>query len=340
MTYEVIAPKETAEKARGLEREGLGSPLVGREGELNALRVRVEQLRDGHGGFVAVVGEAGLGKSRLLAELQHDGATEGSPSVTWLEGRAISYGKGISYYPWRAIIRQSVGAHEGDAPETVRRKLSKLCDSECCILPGGDLPFLEAMLAVESEKSLKVIEGLQGDALVEHITNAVRGYVCGLAQEMPLVLVFDDLHWADDASLDLLGKVADLVEKYPLLIICLLRPDKDAASWATIEEVRNRLGERFEDVALNPLSGDELAASIGQFALCRAAAGERARANPCQGRGKSLLRGRGDTLPHRFRPHRAGGRALAGHRKHHERGYPRNACGSAHVTHRPAPQRH
>jgi class 3 adenylate cyclase/tetratricopeptide (TPR) repeat protein len=269
VTYEVIAPKETAEKARGLEREGLGSPLVGREGELNTLRERVERLMGGQGGFVAVIGEAGLGKSRLLAELRNwttdDGRRTTIPhsalrtpqSTSWLEGRAISYGKGISYYPWRAIIRQSVGAHEGDAPETVRRKLSKLCDSECCILPGGDVPFLEAMLAVESEKSLKVIEGLQGDTLVEQITNAVRGYVCGLAQEMPLVLIFDDLHWADDASLDLLGKVADLVEKYPLLIICLLRPDKDAASWTAIEGVRNLLGEQFEEVALNPLSGED-----------------------------------------------------------------------------------
>ncbi|HKP51126.1 MAG TPA: adenylate/guanylate cyclase domain-containing protein [Chloroflexia bacterium] len=284
VTYEVIAPKETAEKARGLEREGLGSPLVGREGELNILRQRVEQLRGGQGGFVAVVGEAGLGKSRLLAEIHNwttdDGRRTTNPhsagswatpnsgtpqSTSWLEGRAISYGRGISYYPWRAIIRQSVGAHEGDAPETVRRKLVKLCDTECCILPGGDLPFLEAMLAVESEASLRVIEGLQGDALVEQITNAVRGYVCGLAQEQPLVLVFDDLHWADDASLDLLGKVADIVEKYPLLIICLLRPDKDAASWATIEAIHNRLGERLVEVALNPLSGEDSRHLLGNL---------------------------------------------------------------------------
>jgi class 3 adenylate cyclase/tetratricopeptide (TPR) repeat protein len=266
-TYEALAPKDTPEKARGLEREGLGSPLVGREKELETLRERVERLREGQGSFVAIMGEAGLGKSRLLAEL-HGWTTEDDAegnrqkavssnsnpqSTLWLEGRAISYGRGISYYPWRTIIRQSVGAHEGDAPEIVRRKMVKLCDEECCILPGGDLPFLEAMLAVESEESLRVIQGLQGDALVEQITNAVRGYVCGFAEELPTVLVFDDLHWADDASLDLLEKVADLVEKFPLLIICLLRPDKDAASWGAIERIRPLLAERFEEVTLDPL---------------------------------------------------------------------------------------
>lgn len=256
-TYRVLARKDEPEKSRGLEGEGLGSPLVGRDKESGKLRELVGRLKGGQGGFVSITGEAGLGKSRLIAEMRRYAEGEGEETgarVRWLEGRSISYGRGISYYPWRAIIRQSVGAHESEAPEAVRRKLVKLCDEGCCILPGGDLPFLEAMLAVESEESLRVIQGLKGDALVEHITNAVRDYVCGLAQEEATVLVFDDLHWADDASLILLEKVADVVEKYRLLIICVLRPDKEAASWGAIERIRGRLSEQPVELALDPLT--------------------------------------------------------------------------------------
>jgi class 3 adenylate cyclase/tetratricopeptide (TPR) repeat protein len=262
LTYEVLAPKQQPEKARGLEREGLSSPLVGRAEEFAALMARVADLREGRGGFVIVTGEAGLGKSRLLAEVRRaagadaQGPTEGGPSVTWLEGRAVSYGQTISYYPWRMLIRQSVGAHEDDPPATVREKLYSLCDPNCCIVPGGDLPFIEAMLSVASDESLRVVEGLEGDALVRHITEAVRGYVCGLAQEVPLVLVFDDLHWADEASLELLVNVADLALKHRLLAICLLRPDRESSAWASLDRVRERVGEDITTISLEPLSPD------------------------------------------------------------------------------------
>ena len=63
----------------------------------------------------------------------------------------------------------------------MRDKLRPQC--ECCSLPGGDIPFLEAMLAVESDESLKVVAGYQGEALVERMTEAARGYLCGLAAE-------------------------------------------------------------------------------------------------------------------------------------------------------------
>jgi hypothetical protein len=96
-----------------------------------------------------VIGEAGLGKSTLIAELKKT-----NDGFTWLRGDAVSYARSVSYFTWRQIIRQSIEAHEDDAPSDVRHKLSYVCD--CCTLPGGDIPFLEAMLAVESEESLQI----------------------------------------------------------------------------------------------------------------------------------------------------------------------------------------
>ena len=109
------------------------------------------------------------------------------------------------------------------------------------------------MLSVESDATLEALTDLAGDALVQYITDAIRGYLCARAERKPTVIVLDDLHWADSASLDLLLQVTELVEEWPILIICLLRPDKDAPSWSAIERASSELGDRFTAVFLEPL---------------------------------------------------------------------------------------
>jgi class 3 adenylate cyclase/tetratricopeptide (TPR) repeat protein len=245
-TWRVLAAR-TGGQLRGLE--GLTSPLVGREPELALLNGRLQALGEGQGGFVAVMGEAGLGKSTLVAAAHVEGG------FNWLTGSALSYAHAVSYFAWRQIIRQSIGAQENDSPADVRSKFSEVC--ECCALPGGDRPFLEAILAVESEASLQVVMGYQGDALIQRVTEATRGYFCGLAAEQPLVLFFDDLHWADDASLHLLLNLVELTAENPILFLCTLRPDETAASRETINGIREKLGGRFEQIQLAPLPNDQ-----------------------------------------------------------------------------------
>src|SRR5215216_2454290 len=250
-TFEVLAPRTVPGKVRGLEGEGLTSPLVGRAAEFQLVRDKLEEVREGRGAFVAVMGEAGLGKSRLLAEVRKSATADARPSVAWLEGRALSYEQAVTYYPWRQVIREAIGAREGEAPEVVREKLHS--DPASGTMPDGDLQFLEVILSVEGDATLEAVTALEGDALVEHITAATRGYLHARANLMPTVIVLDDLHWADTASLDLLLSVADLVEGLPLLITCLLRPDKDAPSWSAIESARSELGDHYTEILLEPL---------------------------------------------------------------------------------------
>src|SRR5688572_14531547 len=110
-TYRVLGVKSTPGQLRGLE--GLNSPLVGRESQLELLNVKVEDLRNKKGAVVAVVGEAGLGKSTLIAEIKK---THNGSRLNWLKGDSLSYTRSISYYPWRRIIRQAVDARDDDSP--------------------------------------------------------------------------------------------------------------------------------------------------------------------------------------------------------------------------------
>src|SRR5215213_4258113 len=259
VTYEVLAPRVVPGKVRGLE--GLTSPLVGRAAEYKLVNDKLNEVREGRGAFVAVIGEAGLGKSRLLAEIS-ESAKSGS-QVAWLEGRALSYEQAVTYFPWRQVIRGAIGAKEGEAPEVVREKLHR--DPACLAMPEDDSQYLEVILSVESNATLEAVAALEGDALVEHIAAATRGYFRARADLVPTMIVLDDLHWADTASLDLLLSVAALVEDLPLLIACLLRPDKDAPSWSAIEKARSRLGAHYTEILLEPLDAEDSQELLGNL---------------------------------------------------------------------------
>ena len=249
-TFRVLGTKSKPDHLRGLE--GLSSSLIGRETQLAMLEARLRDLDAGIGSTVTVTGEAGLGKSTLITEVKKSDA--GTRHV-WLKGESLSYTHSISYFPWRQIIRQSVEAQEGDLPAEVRHKLHFECD--CCTLPGGDIPFLEALLAVESEESAKVVMGYQGDALFQRMIDVTRGFLCGLTKANPLVIVFDDLHWSDEASLGLLSAIADISMTHPIMFVCVLRPDQSAGSWIAIQEMGEKLRDCFYSIALAPLHTDQ-----------------------------------------------------------------------------------
>ena len=258
--WQAVGVKATPASGRGLE--GLRAPMVGRQAELDLLMRRFSALRPSQpGAWVTLAGEAGLGKSRLVAELRRTlGSNAQSPSsppeVAWLEGRCISYGHAISYLPWQQILRQSIGAQPGEPEAAVRARLKDA--AERYQLPGGDLPFLELMLAVAGEDSLKVVTGYSGDDLVRRLTQSVRDFLQGLAQATPLVIVFEDLHWADEASLALLQDLCDLVPLCPILMICLMRLDRDTPAWALAEKARQKLpSASLDEITLAALSTDE-----------------------------------------------------------------------------------
>jgi len=257
-TFRPLALRKAPGRLRGIE--GVASPLVGREAQLTLLNEQLDLLDQGTGSFVTVIGEAGLGKSALVGEIQKARAVSGHH---WLRGEALSYAHSVSYFPWRQVIRQSIDAQDGDSAAEIRGKLHYGC--ECCRLPGGDIPFLEAMLAVESKESLQTVAGYQGEVLVQMIRDATQGYLCALANERPLVIVLDDLHWADEASMQLLVHLAELTGNHAMLFICMLRPDPAAPAWDVVQTVQATLQERCRSIVLDPLRADQTEALVSHL---------------------------------------------------------------------------
>jgi ABC-type oligopeptide transport system substrate-binding subunit/class 3 adenylate cyclase len=269
--HRVLAAKAAPGKVRGIA--GLESPLVGREAEFAALREAVERLRVGVGGIATVVGEAGLGKSRLVAELRETGAPgagathlRGASHLRWVEGRCLSYGSSIAYLLWLDVLRGLLGVTEEDAPVGVGDALRERVRALCSKRFDDVYPFLARLMSLPLEEGLAdKLDGMGGQDLKTQTFGAVEALIGCAASERPLVLVCEDLHWADSISMELLEQVLALVDRVPLLLLCVFRPRKEHASWRLREIAAREYRHRHTDLWLDPLSAAESETLVGNL---------------------------------------------------------------------------
>ena len=242
---------------RGLP--GVETRLVGRSRELGLGREALEALRSGRGGVLVVSGDAGIGKTRLLNELRELAEREGS---SWLEGRCVSYGESLPYWPFRDLLRGEwigAGAEEPELRVRVglRRRLEQLFDGKADEL----YPYLGGLLevALEHEAAARTSE-LSPEALQWRTFEVVGQLFARLTESAPLVLAFEDLHWADATSVLLLEQLLSLAEEAPVLLVLSLRPERDHGSWALREHAGREFPHLLREIDLGPL-GRRLEAS-------------------------------------------------------------------------------
>ncbi len=194
------------------------APLVGRRRELDSLLDAFERARSARSAqLVTLIGEPGIGKSRLVYELFQ--TIERDPElVYWRQGRSLPYGEGISFWALGEIVKAQAGILETDTKEEAERKLRHTVSA---VTPADDLEWTAAHL-----RRLVGIEDTagrsdnQGEAFA-----AWRGFLEGVADQGPLVLVFEDLHWADDGLLDFVDHLVDWATQVPLLVVGTARPE-------------------------------------------------------------------------------------------------------------------
>ena len=231
-----------------------GATFVGRERDLAALQARLDELAAGLAGSVVTIwGEAGIGKSRLVAELRR----RAPASITWLEGRALSYAQNAPYSIIGRQLRRAAGIRVGDTDRSARAKLHNLVTRECGPDEGPTIyPFIATALAMRLEEpEAALVEGLSGDPLQREVVRSLRALVGATASRAPLVLVFDDLHWSDRASTAAIEELLPLAEDHPVLCVLVARPDRQAPSWALRQKIETIYPHRHTSVSLGPLSG-------------------------------------------------------------------------------------
>ncbi|HEY8732588.1 MAG TPA: adenylate/guanylate cyclase domain-containing protein, partial [Candidatus Limnocylindria bacterium] len=217
--FRAVRPRSAVpEQARGLP--AMRAQLVGRQRELHLLLETFERVRDERRAHVfTLVGNAGIGKSRLVGEVLARVAGSGSARV--LRGRCLPYGAGITYWPLMEIVRNDAEISSDDGRDQALAKLERRTGE----LLGGD--------AVAVRARLSVMLGLQpiDQALAEvpaaevgrEIAWGIRHYLAAIARE-PTVIVVDDLQWAEPAVLEIVEGLAERAEDAPLFLLCIARP--------------------------------------------------------------------------------------------------------------------
>jgi class 3 adenylate cyclase len=234
------------------------TPLAGRERELARLGAAVADLRAGRGQVVLVMGDAGLGKTRMLAEL----LSLAGEDVTWLEGRCVSYGAGSPYGPFVELLRTWLGVEETDTELAVRTKLRARAGALLGAAQDRTLPYLGLILSIRLEQDVeRELLALSADELSDRVQDAFARWAEALGATRPLVLAIDDLHWADRTTRDLAERLLALTDRSAVMLAAALRPDPGSQGWAFRLEAQTRFAHRVEELSLAPLE-DEAARAL------------------------------------------------------------------------------
>jgi class 3 adenylate cyclase len=204
------------------------TPLVGRDAELQRLRSAVEDVRAGRGQVLLLVGDAGLGKTRMLAELR----ALAEARATWLEGRCVSYGAGEPYGPFVEMLRTWLGVDDVEAELAVRTKLRARAGALLGAQAEPALAYLGLLLSTKLDPEIeRELLSLSADELAERMQEAFVVWAEALAANGALVLAVDDLHWADPTTRALAERVLALTDRSAVMLATSLRPDPGSEGW-------------------------------------------------------------------------------------------------------------
>ena len=249
----VEAERETPEP-RGVP--GVSAPLVGREYELELLRTTFERVRTGgRPHLVTVLGDAGVGKSRLVRELLS--ALDGTARV--LVGRCLPYGQGITLWPLAEILKSEAGILDTDPSSVALAKLEQLVEREL----GDGSAAEHTVAALASTLGLRPsgdpLGALDPREAYRQLLAAWRALLVSIARRASVVVVVEDIHWADATMLDVLDELAERVEG-PIFFLCPARPDllRTRPDWGG--------GRRsFSSLPLDPLTAEQSARLVSSL---------------------------------------------------------------------------
>jgi class 3 adenylate cyclase len=250
--YRVLGRKDVAARARGIE--GLHVEMVGRVAELKTLQDVISDLNQGIGRIVCVLGEAGLGKSRLISESYKDFTDLIGENGSWYETISLSYEYNQAYGLFQRLIQRVIGIAYDDPPQIVRKKLTALLDSFSEERRPRAKQVFEALFALESETNGAPLDD---EVFRQELLVAMNEWWRARFADRPTVLIFDDMHWSDAASIELLQQLLPLTGEIPLVLLCAMREERSAPAWQIKTTADEEYRHRYSEINLRPLSNEE-----------------------------------------------------------------------------------
>jgi len=255
MVYRLVRVKPAPAPDRGIA--GLSAPLVGRDRELTAVQEVFRGLARGEGRVVAIRAEAGLGKSRLVAEARQLLGVE----VLWAEGRGLSYTQGTNYSVVREMLYALLGVHNEDSLSAIAGALHDRIRVRSSDAAADVHPYLARLLDLPIPAQFEEdMRRVSGELLHARILQAVSLFVQASAVVRPVVLAFEDLHWSDPSSLQLIKTLLPLTAQLPIVVLLAYRPDERGLQVES--DVVAPFEGRLLRMDLGPLSPDDSLAMV------------------------------------------------------------------------------
>jgi len=259
--FRVLSAKVSAPDVRTGRQ--VSSEMVGRDSELDKLELQVIKAINGEGSVVNVIGEAGIGKSRLVAELKKRDVMK---RVTLLEGRAISIGKNLSFHPIIDLLKQWAGIAEDDPEARAFEKIGKAIRAVHPEEANEIVPFVGTLMGMKlTGKHAERVKGIEGEGLEKLILKNVRELVIKGSELRPSVIIMEDLHWADTSSIELLASLYRLTEKYRIAFINVFRPGYFESDDGSVAKVGERLPVYYVEIQIQPLDKTDSEALINNM---------------------------------------------------------------------------
>lgn len=265
-TYQVLGRRGEIGRTRGLDTGE--SPLIGRDGDLEGLMRCARLFLSGRGQIVSIIGNSGLGKSRITRELKQGLLAEaGDRPLRWLEGQALSFSEQVSYWVAVQIIRGALDlkpdASDDDLLFTLWEQAEGLLGKETA---REAVPFLAYLLGLtlEGEWAQWVAE-LDPQVRQKQTFWAAREFFTAFAQRQPTVIALDDLHWADEASLALLEDLLAVTDRAPLMFCLIFREVREKGSWRLRDRADRSFPHRYHETTLRPLTTDQSRDLLGRL---------------------------------------------------------------------------
>ncbi len=249
--FEVTTQREHLYRSSvGSERQ-VYSALVGRENELTLLKRGLSELCAGRGGVVNIIAEAGLGKSRLITEVEDSPAAEGT---RWLLGRSLSTGRRLGFHPFSDLLRSFAAIDDENDDAAIRVRLLDAMQRWMGEEAIEAFPYVGRVLGVPLETAdQERLDAMPGDAMEQRIRRDLTALLRAGSGVEPLVVVMDDLHWADQSSLELLMELLGECRERAILFVNLFRPGSLDSSERLRAFAAETLPAHTCEIALKPL---------------------------------------------------------------------------------------
>ncbi len=240
------------------------TPLIGRERELDLLMELSETVLAGLGRVGIITGDPGIGKSRLVMEWKRNLRTLHQPTrIQWIETQGFAFGRELAYHLLKGLLRSTLEIPYGASQQQSGISLSKALDN----LIGADnenlylylAHLLEIPLSDEQESRVHQLNAIE---LRSQYQQALVKLFKQLSVERPLIIVLEDLHWADASSIDLLIDLLPITASAPILFCLVSRQDRDSHGWRLIRAGREKIGPRLRRIDLSNLNEENSQAMV------------------------------------------------------------------------------